>query len=170
LYFRFNIGCKKENRAMKKILIALFAAFIIWNFTFGNKNTRLLASQNGVLEIKDRLFIAQVSDVYKNSKDYIGTTLKYQGIFGRFIENGEDIKNYYVVRYGPGCCANDVYIGFEVILDGENISDKDYPTENAWVEAIGKVEEYEIEGFKVLRIRLSSLTVLKERGKEFVTL
>ncbi|MDR3113493.1 MAG: hypothetical protein LBU09_03875, partial [Endomicrobium sp.] len=60
---------------MKKILIASFAAFIIWFFVFGNENNHLLASQNGVLEIKDRLFMAQVNDIYKNPKDYIGATV-----------------------------------------------------------------------------------------------
>jgi uncharacterized membrane protein YcgQ (UPF0703/DUF1980 family) len=155
---------------MKKILMASCAAVIIWSFVFGNKNNHLLASQNGVLEIKDRLFMAQISEIYNTPKDYIGTTVKYQGIFGRYIEGGENIEAYYVMRYGPGCCSNDAYIGFEVVLDGDNISDKDYPAENEWVEAVGKVEEYEIEGFKVLRIRLSSLTVLKERGKEFVNI
>ncbi|MDR2191475.1 MAG: hypothetical protein LBO62_01145 [Endomicrobium sp.] len=154
---------------MKKISVIAVAVIIGCSVIFGSKKSPLLADQNGVLEIRDRLFAAQVNDVYKNAKDYIGKTIKYQGVFGRYVEDASDVKNYYVIRYGPGCCGNDAYIGFEVVLDGDKVSDKDYPAENEWVEAVGKVEEYDFEGIKVLRIRLSSLKILQERGKEFIT-
>jgi uncharacterized membrane protein YcgQ (UPF0703/DUF1980 family) len=122
---------------------------------------------DGVLEIKDRLFMAQVNDIYRNSKNYMGKTIKYQGVFGRYIEAPDKVKNYYVIRYGPGCCGDDSYIGFEVVLEGAD-ADKDYPKNDDWVLAEGKLEEYDYEGVNLLRIRLSSLSVLSQRGLEFV--
>jgi len=111
--------------------------------------------------------MAQVSNIYNNAKDYIGTQIRYQGVFGRYAQDGGGVKNYYVVRYGPGCCGNDAFVGFEVVLEG-NPPDESYPENDDWVLAEGELEEYEYESEKVLRIRLSSLKVMAERGQEFV--
>jgi uncharacterized membrane protein YcgQ (UPF0703/DUF1980 family) len=152
---------------MKKIfifvLLLLAAAFSLSMGIKKNPN----AAQDGVLEIRDKLFIAQTNEIYVNAKDYIGCKIKYQGVFGRYVQADGDIKNYYVIRYGPGCCGNDAYVGFEVVLDGDP-ADTDYPQENDWVDVLGTLEEYEYEGEKTLRIRLLSLKVLQERGVETV--
>ena len=115
-----------------------------------------------VIEIRERLFIAQTNDIYINPGDYIGKTIKYEGIFDceYWEASGENI--YYVFRYGPGCCGYDANAGFEVIYGGE------YPKKNDWVEAVGVLEEYEEGGVRYLRLNLLSLTVLEKRGKEYV--
>ncbi len=43
------------------------------------------------------------------------------------------------------------------------------PEPDDWVEAVGVLEEYDENGYKYLRLALSSLTVLKTRGAEYVS-
>ncbi|MDR0485890.1 MAG: hypothetical protein LBH29_04105 [Elusimicrobiota bacterium] len=117
----------------------------------------------GELEIRDRFFITQINNIYKNPKSYLGTVIKYEGIFDSFASYNGKEKIYCVFRYGPGCCGPDAYAGFEII------SDKSYPKPNDWVEVSGILEEYEIAPeLKNLRIRVRSLKVLEQRGKEVV--
>ena len=126
-------------------------------------NTAVQAPSGDVIEINERIFIAQTNDVYYNPEDYLGKTIKYEGIFDVYTapETGE--KYYAVIRYGPGCCGNDGNVGFEVIWNN------DYPNQDDWVEAVGILEDYEEGGFLYLRLALTSLTVLPVRGAENVS-
>lgn len=118
---------------------------------------------NDIIEIKEKMFIAQTNDIYFNPVDYLGKTIKYEGIFNVYEALETGARYYSVIRYGPGCCGDDAYAGFEVIWD------KDYPQQEDWVEAIGILKEYEENGYQYLRLELSSLTVLPTRGEEYVS-
>lgn len=120
------------------------------------------APSGDMVEIREKMFIAQTNDIYYNSEDYLGKTIKYEGIFDTYYFPDMDLTFNSVIRYGPGCCGNDGNAGFEVIWDGE------YPNQDDWVEAVGILEEYDYEGFTYLRVRLTSLNVLNTRGAEFV--
>lgn len=127
------------------------------------EETAAAEDSDDVIEINEKMFIAQTNDIYYNVADYLGKTIKYEGVFEIYdvSENGE---NYYaVIRYGPGCCGNDANAGFEVIWDN------DYPDQNEWVEATGILEEYQEAGETYLRLMLTSLTVLPTRGAEYVS-
>ncbi len=50
---------------------------------------------------------------YYNPKDYLGKTIKYEGIFDVYMITVHRRKLYSVIRYG-GCCVNDESAGFEV--------------------------------------------------------
>jgi uncharacterized membrane protein YcgQ (UPF0703/DUF1980 family) len=118
----------------------------------------------GVVEIKEKMFIAQTNDIYINKDDYIGKTIKYEGIFDTSTWRGNGKTYRYVIRFGPGCCPGDAAAaGFEVIWD------RAYPKKNDWVEAAGVLEEYDDDGIPSLRLALTSLTVSAKRGKERVT-
>lgn len=119
-------------------------------------------SDMDIIEIKEKMFIAQTNDIYINSEDYLGKTIKYEGIFTSIYYDVKDTNYNFVIRYGPGCCGYDDNAGFEVVWSGE------YPDENDWVRAIGVLEEYEEDGEMYLRLNLSSLTVLDTRGEEYV--
>jgi len=109
------------------------------------------------------MFIAQTNDVYLNRDEYMGRTIKLEGIFGGVPE--ADPPFYFVYRYGPGCCGYDGNVGFEVVWKDVQ---RDYPKNNDWVEAIGVLEKYESEMGTFLRLALESLVVKVERGKEIV--
>jgi len=116
------------------------------------------------VEIREKMFIAQTNDIYINKDDYLGKTVKYEGLFEQstWRDNGKTYR--YVIRMGPGCCPGDnSAAGFEVVWD------KGYPKKNDWVEAVGVLEEYDDDGIPSLRLALTSLTVLAKRGKEKVT-
>jgi len=122
-----------------------------------------------VVEIKEKMFIAQTNDIYINKDDYLGKTIKYEGIFDTSTWRGNGKTYRFVVRLGPGCCPGDVSAaGFEVFWDGNN-SGKTYPKKNDWVEVAGVLQEYDDDGIPSLRLALTSLTVLAKRGKERVT-
>ena len=116
-----------------------------------------------VVEISEKLFIAQTNDIYINTEDYLGKTIKYEGIFKSYYWEEADTTYYYVIRYGPGCCGYDGEAGFAVAWDGQ------WPGEDDWCEAVGILEAYEENGFQYLRLSLTSLTVKDERGAEYVS-
>jgi hypothetical protein len=125
----------------------------------------ITADSKGVIEIKEKMFIAQTNDVYLNPEDYLGRTIKLEGLFK--YEIGYENTYCFVIRYGPGCCGYDGNAGFEVAWDGSK--NRKYPEEDAWVEAVGKLQTYEESGYPYLYLSLDSLTVKKTRGAEFVT-
>ena len=130
-------------------------------------------SGGAVYEIKENMFITQINDILLNHKDYLGKTIKLEGIFVPFEWEGN--YNYYVIRGAPGCCGDDGEIGFEVSwLPSHNGSDDGanrelYPQRNDWVEAQGKLGMYERSDMSFLYIALSEINVLEKRGAEFVT-
>jgi hypothetical protein len=123
-------------------------------------------ANQGLVEIREKMFIAQTNDVYLNPEEYLGKTIKLEGIFQ--VQSYADTESpyYFVIRYGPGCCGTDGNAGFEVMWDQV---DAVYPAEDDWVEAIGVLGAYEEDGYPYICINLSSLKVLENRGKEFVT-
>jgi uncharacterized membrane protein YcgQ (UPF0703/DUF1980 family) len=119
-----------------------------------------------LVEIKERMFIAQVNNVYLNYKDYLDKTIKLEGIFKQDQAGISDNSYCYVLRYGPGCCGDDGNVGFEVAWEKNH--EKLYPNDDAWVEATGVLKIDERDSYKYLYLELSSLTALNTRGIETV--
>ncbi|MDR2048467.1 MAG: metal ABC transporter permease [Treponema sp.] len=120
-----------------------------------------------VVEIKEKMFIAQTNDIYLNAEDYIGKTIRLEGLFK--TDSYDDLSKTYcfVMRYGPGCCGNDGSAGFEVAWPDEQ--KRPYPKEDSWVRAEGTLRYYEEDSYPYLYLALASLTVEQNRGAEFVT-
>jgi zinc transport system permease protein len=135
------------------------------------------AAAGDIIEIQEKMFIAQTNDVYLNPEDYLGRTIKLEGIFR--TDSYVDLSRTFcfVLRNGPGCCGNDGSVGFEVSWPeaaGLNsaaplAAGHRYPKPEVWVEAVGKVAFYEEEGYPYLYLALSSLEVKRQRGAEFVS-
>jgi uncharacterized membrane protein YcgQ (UPF0703/DUF1980 family) len=123
-------------------------------------------SDDDILEITEKMFIAQVNDVYLNSEDYLGKTIKLEGIFKCEQFYGDDESYCFVIRYGPGCCGTDGNAGFEVKWDKERL--QPYPAVESWVEATGTLKMEEEDDYQYLYLDLSSLAVLSKRGAEVV--
>jgi uncharacterized membrane protein YcgQ (UPF0703/DUF1980 family) len=185
----------KERKAMKKVsIVSLGVSGMVVFLLFGCGNTKTVSQktntagtlsvvlpagisksepitvksteENTVIEIKEKMFIAQTNDVYLNPEDYMGKTIKVEGLFKseQYVENAPPYC--FVLRYGPGCCGSDGNAGFEVAWDK---TDKSYPNDDDWVEAVGVLQTYEEDGYPYLYLALSSLNVLDKRGAEFVT-
>ena len=128
-----------------------------------HNNVSITPPSGDVVEIKEKLFIAQTNDIYFNSSDYLGKTIKYEGIFDIYEDPESGQKFYSVIRYGPGCCGVDGDAGFEVLWN------KEYPNNNDWVEAVGVLETYTVGQATYLRLALTELSVLPTRGAEYVS-
>jgi len=148
----------KNIKNIKKIGIFSAAVFLL-TFLFAVTGK---SDDAKILEIKEKLFIQQCFDIMFNTNEYVGKTVKLEGIYKTFqYPSGSSMKeSHHVYRNSPGCCGDDGMVGFMVLL--ENCPE---PEQNAWVEAVGKVEIADI-GIAVLR--LSSLKVMDVRGTEFV--
>jgi uncharacterized membrane protein YcgQ (UPF0703/DUF1980 family) len=120
-----------------------------------------------IVEIREKMFIAQTNEIYLNAEDYLGKTIKLEGLFKQ--EEYENQNFCLVLRYGPGCCWNDGSAGFEVAWENSGQARPEYPRQDDWVEAAGELKSYEKDGYSYLYIALSSLRVLDTRGAEFVT-
>jgi len=145
------------------VFITVVTALFLGNCSGKNKSN---ASNDNIIEIKEKMFISQVQDVYNNAEDYLGKTIKLEGVFKN--EKSYDGDQYcFVVRYGPGCCGNDGIIGFEIKWDENNA--KPYPKNDSWVESTGVLKQYEMDGYPdYLYLDLISLNVLNKRGAETV--
>ena len=154
----------KNKMFLSAIVFAITAS--IFSIACTKPKTVSSNSANTVV-IGERMFISQVYDVYLNANDYLGKTIKLEGIF-KMEQLGEPLKPYYfVLRYGPGCCGDDGVVGFEIAWDNENA--QTYPADNSWVEVTGILKNYEREGYtQYLYLDLSSLNVLNNRGAEIV--
>ena len=137
------------------IMIMAFAGLAASCTRAGNES-----SQNGIVEIRERMFISQVNDVYINRQSYLGRTIKIEGIFIRSENNGS--WHNFVGRNGPGCCGNDGFVGFEVSWDRTQT----YPEHDSWVEAVGIVKDDNQGNY--LYLDLVSLNVQEKRGRDQV--
>ena len=124
--------------------------------TTDNKN-----SNGDILEITDNYFIEQTNDVYLNLKDYIGKTIKMQGLVYTY-DDGNGNNYYAVVRNTPGCCGNDGLAGIDVKYDGK------LPAIDTWVEVVGTVESYKVYNMDTPVLKLTSIKET-EKGTIFVT-
>lgn len=118
-----------------------------------------------VTEITEKLFTQQINFIYYNPKEYLGRAISYEGIFDYYtMESGE--QSAYVFRYGPGCCANDANVGFEVYwADGTEFDVE----ANDWVKVTGTVEQIFHDGLQYLALELTEFEIMEERGAETVT-
>jgi len=146
------------------ILVVLFFLFNIKSLSEINKtpiNKNLSETVSADVEIKEKMFLSQINDIYLNVDDYLGKTIKLEGIFN--IEEWNNKTYCFVFRNTPGCCGADGTTGFSVIWENK------YPNNNDWVEAIGVLEIYEEDNSKRLMLNLLSLKPLSKSGEKFVT-
>lgn len=116
---------------------------------------------NEMVVITDNFFIQQTDDIYLNIDEYIGKTIKIEGLIYPYADEKENLY-YAVIRNTPGCCGNDGISGIDIRYDG------DYPEANTWVEVIGTIETDIIDGDEVPAVKVSTMQE-KEAGLTFVT-
>ena len=121
---------------------------------------------DGVIELDDYNFATNVMNiVFGDAEHLLGRSFRYEGILWSFYWPITSRNIHNVIRYtditGSGDYAS---IGLEIYYDGEmSILD------GAWVEVVGVLERtYTEDGFLPVRLRVTSLVELDERGEEFV--
>ena len=168
----------KNKKIFMIVILVLFIIFIALaikqiskksnenaeNITTSQSQTETQNTQTNVgesLEITDNYFIEQTNDVYINLNDYIGKTVKMQGLV-YIYEDGNGNAYHAVVRNTPGCCGNDGLAGLDIQYDG------DYPAVNTWVEVIGIVDKYQVYNSDVPVLKITSIKET-DTGVTFVT-
>jgi len=150
----------------KKLVNAAVLITVTVLFLVGCSGTKKSEVSNDIIVIKEKMFATQVQDVYNNAEDYIGKTIKLEGLFKQ-EQPYEGDPYCFVLRYGPGCCGFDGNVGFEIKWDETRA--QPFPKEDAWIETIGVLKQYEEDGYdQYLYIDLISLNVLNKRGAEMV--
>jgi len=104
-------------------------------------------AQDYIIEIADPNFATMMQEIQMNRSDFIGRTVRYEGLFLSSRWNDEIL--YFVARLEGGCCG---IHGFEVYLN--DISRFDDET---WVEVTGVLEEISSGGHYFLRLNVIEL-------------
>lgn len=115
-----------------------------------------------VLEIREKMFLTQIDDMYFNFDLYKDKTIVVEGMYTELYAWDETEKVPAVYRRGPGCCGNDGWGGFLLNYDGE------YPVENAWIRVTGTPEMKKNGHYLDLYLNVISIEEKTERGAEFV--
>ena len=126
------------------------------------KPVNTAVKSSGPVEIREKLFIQQCNDVYENMEDYIGRTIKIEGLC-EVWDLEEEGMHYVVYRKTPGCCGDDGMIGFGFKYSG------DMPEKDDWIEVEGEIVSVsDADGYLTPEIRAARVIVKEERGEEFV--
>lgn len=118
--------------------------------------------EGDILEIKEKMFITQINDIYFNFESYKDKTIIVEGMFTYLASYLDDSKFPAVYRLGPGCCGNDGWGGFMLDWNGK------YPELEEWIRVVGKPVIKQYKGYQDLYLKVLSLEVKQERGKSFV--
>ena len=147
-----------KSKSKRSVLIYIILVILIISCK------RTDTTEKSVIEIGERMFLTQIQDIRFNSNDFLGRTIRLEGIFTGISWN--EAFYYYVVRYASdGCCGGD-NVGFEVMWPKNLI--EQYPDNNSWVEATGVLKLLKDDIYRNLYLELVSLNVLDKRGAEFV--
>ncbi len=127
------------------------------------ENSSIDTQGKEVLEIKEKLFITQINDIFYNFDDYKDKIIVIEGMYSEFTSLDGKSKSPVVFRFGPGCCNNDGWGGFLLKnYEGEKPKDKE------WIKVIGTPLLVENGVYKDLFLEVISLEILSERGAETV--
>lgn len=140
---------KKDN--MKRITAFLMLTLLFSGLCYARQ-----------IEIKDKLFIATMNDIYTNLDEYGDITVTFEGnlVRGSFDDpDYEGIEYPFVYRLGPGCCYNDTFAGMYLEYDGQ------IPPDDSWVRVSGKPFYFEHNGFTELFLKADKVEVLEKRGQ-----
>jgi uncharacterized membrane protein YcgQ (UPF0703/DUF1980 family) len=127
------------------------------------KEAAAVRNSGGLVEIKEKRFIAQCNDILLNPARYTGRKIRIEGMFSAY-DDGTGTVRYWVTRNSPGCCGADGVVGFE--FRAQQAPDC---LENDWIVVEGGIAEEESEYYSSnIFIRDATVTVKTERGAEFV--
>ena len=135
----------------KRILAAILALMTVLAFTGCTGG-----DDDGVVVISERFFVHELMEVLLNHQQYIGRTIRLEGMFRTLHVDGVD--RFVVMRYTFTCCSEEP-IGLEIVL-----GDFSPFAADAWVEVAGTLTMN--NGFLVIQV--TSITELTRRGAEVV--
>ena len=117
------------------------------------------------VEVMEKKFIQQCSDIQTNPGSYEGKTIKIEGLAeARYRPKDNSIISMYLYRNTPGCCGDDGKISFQLEYGGG-----ERPQTDDWIAVEGIIKVNTLKnGNKRVVIGVTDLTVKDEHGAEFV--
>jgi len=135
-----NLFARKVKTA-HFILIIILAALLLGFSACSDE-------EDNVYVITDRFFHQQMELIFNNPEEYVGRTIRYEGIIMAWYWPPIEKNLYFVMRPSEDCCAGGAPIGFNVYTD-----DISGFYEGAWVEVTGVLNTVDIPGAgEVLRL------------------
>ncbi|MDB8551582.1 hypothetical protein [Turicibacter sanguinis] len=146
-------GCSRINETLEFVQPEVLEAD---SLTLGTE-----VEEKGILEIREKYFLLQISDIFFNFDLYKDRVVKVEGLYGVDYDSNEP-EFHVVYRFGPGCCGDDGWGGFFLNYEGE------WPTVDDWIEVIGtpRIEKGEYRDY--LYLDVISITVKDEVGEVLV--
>ncbi len=131
-----------------------------------NENSNIIENnspsiiKNSNILIKDETFITQLDDIFINLDEYIGKTLKIQGIVKVIDDSNFSITRLYDMDHGDH--TDEVFVGIDANYSG-NI-----PSHDTWVEASGVIDKQLKNGEEKPVLKIQTISKI-EAGLEKVT-
>lgn len=128
----------------------------------GGKTEEVSSGTPGIdVDISEKYYVTYINEIYTNTEDYLGKTIRLEGMFKDEVVGSNTY--HFVYRVGPGCCGNDgATCGFEFVYDGT------MPKVNDWIRVTGVLESYSEGEQKYIHLVCTNLEILDERGAETV--
>jgi putative membrane protein len=147
---------------LKKLFIGIVVFVLIAACFTGCGNN---AKTNTTLNITEAKYLTLITDIYKNSTDYTGRTIKIEGLF--MADNHGSHSHYYVYRNAPFYDPDHGHtyiqkIGFEFTYKGN------MPKDNDWIEVIDVPHTYNENGQTLLTLDADSAIISSKRGAETI--
>jgi len=141
---------KSKKNKCKKIILAILLIFSVGISACGYDEPE-------IYEVSNRFFTQQMHGIMFNSENFVGRTIRYEGVFMRAFCDIVEGNFYYVAQYGDDCCGGGI-IGFEIYLD-EPLNVEVF----TWVEVTGVLEEHHIDGIgDIMRLNVVSMVEVEE--------
>ncbi len=108
-------------------------------------------------QLSSTMVYAEVSNMMMTPEDYIGKTIKMNGLY--YASHNPELDIYYhfvIIADATACCSQ----GLEFLLNGEHTYPDDYPADKTPVEVTGVWGSYEEDGNTYYHIATDEITVL----------
>lgn len=150
---------KISKRDLAFALLAVFA-LICGAFLLGSKLTPNDVDKFEGVDILDETYYFQIDEIYSAPENFKDKKIRFSGVYYEVV--AEDIEEdfQFVMRFAPVYASEFGDAGFEVNYFGEPPKHWDY------VEVIGTLEFYTVEGEEFLRVKADSVRKLDIRGHE----
>jgi len=109
-------------------------------------------------KLSSTMLTAEIDNIFKNSADYIGKTIKLSGPYRTiFFSASNQTQHFILIKDGDACCEE--FMEFK--LNGDRKFPDDYPEDNTLVEVVGEFNSYDERGSTYYYLKADDLKIIK---------
>ena len=107
--------------------------------------------------LSSTMVYAEVNNIMTSPKNYVGKTIKMNGLYyASYFDQTDQYYHYVVITDATSCCPQ----GLEFTWDGNHAYPDDYPEDQANIEVIGVFDSYDELGQTYYYLDVNDLSVL----------